>query len=91
MDRIAAIRNVEDALADFERGEIDLATMEDRVQGVLRTFATEYPADDSQAYRASGAPRADGIVVLAAGRSEARERVGALLDDDLDFEVAPLE
>ncbi|MGM0398398.1 MAG: hypothetical protein ACQEQY_05330 [Halobacteriota archaeon] len=91
MDRIAAIRNVEDALADFERGEIDLATMEDRVQGVLRTFATEYPSDDSQAYRASGDPRADGIVVLAAGRSEARERVGALLDDDLDFEVAPLE
>lgn len=92
MDRIAAIRNVEDALADFERGEVDLATMEERVQGVLRTFATDYPADDTQAYRASGDPRADGIVVLASGRADARERVAALLDEeDLDFEVAPLE
>ena len=91
MDRIAAIRNVEDALAAFERGEIDLETMESRVQGVLRTYATEYPDDDVQAYRASGDPRADGLVVLAADRAEARARVAALLeDDDLAFEVAPI-
>ncbi|MFW5918888.1 MAG: hypothetical protein ACOCSF_01655 [Halanaeroarchaeum sp.] len=90
MDRIAAIRNVEDALAAFERGEIDLATMEDRVQGVLRTFATDYPADDARAYRASGDPRADGLVVLAADRAEARDRIEALLEADLEFEVTPV-
>ncbi|AKH96646.1 DUF7854 family protein [Halanaeroarchaeum sulfurireducens] len=90
MDRIAAIRNVEDALAAFERGEIDLETMEERVQGILRTYATEYPDDGTRAYRASGDPRADGLVVLASDRSEARERLGALLDGDLDFEVEPL-
>lgn len=90
MDRIAAIRNVEDALAAFERGEIDLGTMEERVQGVLRTYATAYPSDDQRAFRASGDPRADGLVVLAADAGEARERIEALLDADLDFEVAPL-
>ncbi|MFB6133242.1 MAG: hypothetical protein ABEJ44_07570 [Halanaeroarchaeum sp.] len=87
VDRIAALRNVEDALAAFEQGEIDLATMEDRVQGVLRTFATDYPDDDRRAYRASGDPRADGLVVLASGREEARERIEALLDSDLEFVV----
>lgn len=93
MDRISALRNVEDALAAFERGEIDLATMDERVRGVLRTFATDYPADDRRAYRASGDPRADGLIVLAADRGEARENVRDLLAEepgDVAFEVDPL-
>lgn len=81
MDRISTLRNVEDTLAAFERGEIDLATMEERIQGILRTFATEYPADETRAYRATGDPRADGLVVLADSRAAARDRVEALLDD----------
>ncbi|MFB6094357.1 MAG: hypothetical protein ABEJ77_05395 [Halanaeroarchaeum sp.] len=90
VDRIAAIRTIDDALASFERGEIDLATMESRVQGTLRTYATEYPDDDLRAYRASGDDRAAGIVVLAADRAEARERVSRLLEGDPPFEVAPV-
>ncbi|MFB6134051.1 MAG: hypothetical protein ABEJ55_03605 [Halanaeroarchaeum sp.] len=97
MDRISTLRNVEDALAAFERGEIDLSTMEARVQGALRTFATEYPEDGTRAYRASGDPRAEGLVVLADSRSTARERVVALLQesdgasDALRFTVSPVD
>lgn len=90
MDRISALRNVEDALAAFERGEIALETMEERVQGVLRSFATEYPDDDLRAYRASGDPSVDGLTVLAADRSQARARIQALVDEEVPFEVAPV-
>lgn len=90
MDRIAALRTVEDALAAFERGEIDLATMEDRVQGTLRTFATDYPEDDARAYRATGDDRVDGLVVLASDREEARDRVAALVDAAVSFRVEPV-
>jgi hypothetical protein len=51
MDRIAALRNVEDALRSFEEGEADLAETEAEVATILRTFATEFEADDRQAYR----------------------------------------
>jgi len=69
MDRISALRNVEEALSEFEAGESDLATMERRVRGVLRTYATEFAEQD--AYRASGSAAAEGVVVLAASPSEA--------------------
>jgi hypothetical protein len=78
MDRISALRNVEEALSEFEAGESDLATMERRVRGVLRTYATEFAEQD--AYRASGAAAAEGVVVLAASPSEARDRVADLTD-----------
>lgn len=90
MDRIAAMRNVDDALAAFERGEIDLATMEERVTGVLRTYATDYPGDDVRAYRASGNPPADGLIVLASDREEAVDRVLKLLDRPVEFDVSPV-
>jgi hypothetical protein len=80
MDRISALRNVEEALSEFEAGDCDLATMERRVRGVLRTYATEFAEQD--AYRASGDPAADGVVVLAASPAEARERVADLTDAD---------
>lgn len=92
MDRISALRNVEDALADFESGEADLQATERRVLNVLRTYATDFE-DGLAAYRASGAARADGLVVVAESSSQARERVENLFDGetidaaDLDFEV----
>jgi hypothetical protein len=88
MDRISALRNVEEALAAFESGEADLSAVERRVRGVLRTYATEFEGELS-AYRASGGSRVDGMVVMATGESQARERVRALLDaaDAVEFEV----
>ncbi|MWG34594.1 DUF7854 family protein [Halomarina oriensis] len=80
MDRISALRNVEDALSEFEAGESDLASMERRVRGVLRTYATEFAEQD--AYRASGAEGVDGVVVLASSPSEARERAADLTGVD---------
>jgi hypothetical protein len=86
VDRIAALRNVEDALADFERGEADLAATEERVLAVLRTYATEF--DDLDTFRAHGDDPADGVVVAAESRPAARERVLDLVDaDDLAFEL----
>ena len=82
MDRISALRNVEDALSEFEAGECDLATMERRVRGVLRTYATEFAEQD--AYRADGDEAAGGVVVLASSPAEARERVAALTGVDRD-------
>ena len=91
MDRISALRNVEDALADFESGEADLAATERRVLNVLRTYATEFESDDLAAYRAAGAERADGLVVVAESPAQARERVADLLDSgDATFEVEKL-
>ncbi|MFC7081755.1 hypothetical protein [Halorussus caseinilyticus] len=88
MDRISALRNVEDALADFESGETDLEATERRVLNVLRTYATEFEDGDLTTYRATGGERAEGIVVVAESQSAARDRVTDLLDaDELEFEV----
>ena len=91
MDRISALRNVEEALAAFESGEADLEAVERRVRGVLRTYATEFEGDLS-AYRASGDAAVDGMVVMATGHQQARERVRSLLDGDdaVEFEVEPV-
>lgn len=93
MDRISALRNVEDALSAYEDGDLDLAGMEDRVLGVLRTYATEFePASELAAYRARGGARADGLVVVAESEREARERVRDLLDDDQpEFDLERVE
>jgi hypothetical protein len=88
MNRISALRNVEDALSDFEAGACDLATMERRVRGVLRTYATEFAALD--AYRATGG-RVDGMVVVADSPTEARRRIRALADDAGSFDVDRVE
>lgn len=87
MDRISALRNVEEALAAFEAGEDDLAGLERRVRSVLRTYATEFDGELA-AYRAVGADPADGMIVLAADPSGARERVRNLVEaDDLEFDI----
>lgn len=92
MDRISAIRNVEDALRAFEAGEADLAETERRVNTVLRTFATEFEAPEKRAYRAvDGDEPGDGTVVVADSPAEARERVAALTDRaPADVDVEPL-
>jgi len=94
MDRISALRNIEDALGEFEDGETDLATLEREVQGILRTYATEFEGELS-AYRAVGSDGADagadGLVVLASSPRGARERVRDLVADPGRFEVEPVE
>jgi len=97
MDRISALRNVEDALGEFEDGEIDLATLERDVRGTLRTYATEFEGELA-AYRArsdgesvdgtdGGASGVDGMVVVAKSRQGARDRVRELLDQPDAFTV----
>lgn len=84
MDRISALRNVEDALAAFEDGDCDLAGLERRVRAILRTYATEFEGD-LVAYRVVGDD--DGIVVLASSPTAARERARDLLDTTAEFDV----
>ena len=94
MDRISALRNIEEALTAFESGEADLSGTERRVLTVLRTYATEFEGsegEDLAAYRAVGADRVDGLVVVAASPAEAHDRVCDLLDDPPDFDVHSLE
>jgi len=80
MDRIAALRTVEESLRAFEDGELDLDTLEERVRATLRTYATEFEGELA-AYRATGG-RADGMVVVATSEREAHERVTELLGKD---------
>jgi len=93
MDRISALRNVEEALRAFEAGDADLAATERRVLTVLRTYATEFETDEDLApYRAVGDERADGLIVVAPSPTDARRRVEGLLDDaSVSFEVEPLD
>ncbi|MFB6120026.1 MAG: hypothetical protein ABEJ68_02785 [Halobacteriaceae archaeon] len=92
MDRIAALRNVEEALSDLETGEVDLATAERRVVGVLRTYVTEFDAEDGRsAYRAGRPDPADDLVVVAESASEARERANALTEDGSEFEIERID
>lgn len=74
MDRIAAIRRIEEALADYEAGKTELETCERRVRSAVRTFATEFDGELS-AYRA-----ASGAVVVAESERQARNRIEELTD-----------
>jgi len=75
MDRISAIRNVEEALRAFEAGEADLATTEERVLAALRTYATEFEGSGLGAYVGRGAEAVEDVVVIASSRAEARDRI----------------
>lgn len=95
MDRISALRNIEEALRDFEAGESDLEATEQRVAAVLRTYATDFEGDNDglRAYRATGSGRADGLVVVADSEPGARERIADLLGEEapaLDVEISPV-
>jgi hypothetical protein len=95
VDRISALRNVEDALRRFENGEIDLLATEREVATILRTYATEFESDEAgAAYRAVRVPDDAGTdatdetgdagvaetVVVAGSRAEARDRLAELFD-----------
>jgi len=82
MDRISAIRNVESALVAFEDGEIALETLEERVTGVLRTYATEFEGEDDHhaVYQVHGTERAHPLVIVAPSPGEARERARGVAD-----------
>lgn len=89
MDRISTLRNIEDALADYEAGEQTLPELEREVRGLLRTYATSF--EDATAYRASGEDPAEGLVVVADSRTAARDRVEELLGSDVRFSVEQVE
>lgn len=88
MDRISTLRNIEDALTQFEEGDLSLPELEAEVRGVLRAYATEFD-DETTTYRVRGDPPADGVVVVARSPTAAREQVEQLLPDPAgtDFEV----
>jgi len=90
MDRISALRNIEDALSSFEAGETDLDGLEREVRGVLRTYATDFEGDLAP-YRATGEGVVDGTVVLASSRDEARERAQELVEDAGRFSIERVE
>jgi hypothetical protein len=91
VDRISALRNVEEALRAFEAGDDDLATTQQRVQSVLQSYATEFEDDSRRAYRAVGEEPADGVVVVAADPAKAEERVRELAaPGSAAFEMEPL-
>lgn len=79
MDRISALRNVEEALDAFERGDADLAATERRVRTVLQTYATEFEDENRAVYRTA---TDDPTVVVAASAAEARERIADLTGEE---------
>jgi|AntRauTorcE11898_2_1112593.scaffolds.fasta_scaffold01615_8 hypothetical protein len=79
MDRISALRNVESALRAFEDGEVSFEELEDRVQGVLRTYVSSFEGEGVAPYRVVEGPEAAlGVVVVASDAVAARERVREL-------------
>lgn len=90
MDRISTLRNIEDALSDFEAGELSLPELEREVRGVLRTYATDFD-EELTAYRATGEGRASGLVVIAESRTAAREQIADLIDEPGPFDLEQVE
>ncbi len=92
MDRISALRNIEDALTAYENDEILLPELEGEIRGILRTYASEFD-EETTAYRARGDPEADGLVVVAASPTEAREQIESFLSDPAAtrFDIERLE
>ncbi len=88
MDRISALRNIEDALRAFENGDVDLTEAERRIAAILRTYASELDGDDG-VFRAVGDEKVDGRVVVAPSKPAARERVLAAVGIDSETEDTP--
>ena len=89
MDRISTLRNVEEALSRYEGGELSLPELEREVRGTLRTYATDF--ESGRLYRARGDAPADGLVVVADSRTEARDRLTDLLSEPATFDLERLE
>jgi hypothetical protein len=92
MDRISAIRNVEEALRAFEAGDADLAATEERVVATVRTYATEFEDESGRsAYVGRGQEAVEDVVVVASSRAEARDRIAETASETETFDVEPLE
>jgi hypothetical protein len=91
MDRISALRNVEEALREYEDGACDLATLERRVRGTVRTYATEFETDDAAPYRVTDADAEAEVVVVASDPADARERAARLGDVSGDLVAERLD
>jgi hypothetical protein len=89
MDRISALRNVEDALREFENGECDLSTLERRVRGTVRTYATQFETDGAAPHRVTGDDAE--VVVVASDSADARDRARRLGDIEGDLAVERLD
>jgi len=89
MDRISALRNVEEALARYEAGELSLPDLEREVRGTLRTYATDF--ENGRLYRARGDPAANGLVVVAGSRADARKQLTSLLSEPAEFDIERVE
>lgn len=85
MDRISALRNVEEALSSYEAGDLSLPELERDVRAVLRAYATDF--EDEAAYRAHGDAHVDGLVVVAPSPTEARKQIEDLVDNPGSFEL----
>jgi hypothetical protein len=83
MDRISALRNVEDALTTFERGESDLAELEQQVQAVLRTYATDFEDERTAVYRVDPIDERT-VVIVAESPGQAREKAAQRVDADCE-------
>jgi hypothetical protein len=81
MDRISALRNVEEAIREFESGETDLASTEQRVRTILRTYATEFEDEQRAVYTTE---QTDPTVVVAPSAAAARDRVSELTGREPD-------
>ncbi len=80
MDRISALRTIEEALTAYEDGDLSLPALEREVRGVLRTYATAFD-EEAAVYRATAPPTVEGLAVVAASPRGARERVADLTGD----------
>ena len=83
MDRISALRNVEETLTEFENGEIELATAERQVRNILRTYATSFDADQKTVYSVEVTNRTNDVVVVASSPGDARDNAVSLTDEDV--------
>lgn len=91
MDRISALRNVEEALREFETGERSLEDAQREVRSVLQTYATEFETDERRPFRARGDDAVDGVVVVATDPAAAAERIRTLTGAaDAAFDLDPL-
>lgn len=74
MDRISTLRNIEDALTEFENGNISFEELTQRVSTILQTFATDFEDELKAVYQV------DSVIVVAESPSAARDQAAELAD-----------
>lgn len=74
MDRISTLRNIEDALTEFENGNISFEELNQRVSTILQTFATDFEDELQAVYQV------DSVIVVAESPSAARDQAAEIAD-----------